>query len=75
MAGLTGPPGRELAAHETVEGLAVPVLVTCPHGDLAWTAPSAVGAPCSRDQKPTKKATKAEAARAGLSLDFFEAHT
>jgi hypothetical protein len=49
---------------------ATPVLTICPHGDLAWTAPSAKT--CMRDGKALKPATKADAKRAGLSLDYFE---
>lgn len=72
MAGLTGRPGRELLPAEVVEGLAAPVLTVCPHGDLAWASPGDVGKRCFRDGKPIKRATRADAERGGLSLDYFE---
>lgn len=64
--------GGWLHSDHVVEGLSVPVLATCPHGDLVWTAPGDVGKPCRLDGKPLRLATKADAAKAGLSLDYFE---
>lgn len=64
--------GRRLHRDAVVHGLAKPVLATCPHGDLVWTTPGDVGKPCWRDEKPLRLATKADAAKAGLSLDYFE---
>lgn len=75
MAGLTGRPGRELDTDEVLEDVTTPVLLTCIHGHFCWSSPALVGKPCDNRPEiaaPWRRATKADAKRAGLSLDYFE---
>lgn len=64
--------GRRLDAGAALPAdIPKPVLAICPHRDLHWVPPSYLGTvSCCRDGKPMRLATEAEAAAAGLTLDF-----